>query len=253
VRASSAGARGVKARSRDIVDRAANAVQVAAMQEHYNRIAAGDVGRIAALSDGVFAVAATLIVLDIHTPERGDIHSEAELLSALAGLAPRWLTWLLSVMTLGIFWVGQQTQLNQLRRADRDFTWLSYLFLAMISALPFSTRLLADFFEFRTALIAYWLNILLCGAVIYATWANAVCNKLVRDDLPPGTDGAIRKRIVIAQLLYAFGALLGMAHTLAGVVFIIAVQLNYAIAPMWQWRRRRGLASAAAGGENGRD
>jgi uncharacterized membrane protein len=253
VRASSAGARGVKARSRDIVDRAANAVQVAAMQEHYNRIAAGDVGRIAALSDGVFAVAATLIVLDIHTPERGDIHSEAELLSALAGLAPRWLTWLLSVMTLGIFWVGQQTQLNQLRRADRDFTWLSYLFLAMISALPFSTRLLADFFEFRTALIAYWLNILLCGAVIYATWANAVCNKLVRDDLPPGTGGAIRKRIVIAQLLYAFGALLGMAHTLAGVVFIIAVQLNYAIAPMWQWRRRRGLASAAAGGENGRD
>jgi hypothetical protein len=54
-------------------------------------------------------------------------------------------------------------------------------------------------------------------------------------------------------LLYAFGALLGMAHTLAGVVFIIGVQLNYAIAPVWQWRRRRGLVSAAAGGENGGD
>src|SRR5437763_14776629 len=97
--------------------------------ETYNRIAAGDVGRVAGLSDGIFAVAATLLVLEIHTPESADIHSEAQLLAALGALAPRWLTWLLSLMTLGIFWVGQQTQLNQLKRADRDLSWLYFLFL----------------------------------------------------------------------------------------------------------------------------
>ena len=190
----------------------------------------------------MFAVAATLLVLEIHTPDRADIHTEAELLSALAALAPRGLTWLLSMLTLGIFCVGQQTRLNNLARADRDFTWASYLFLAVITALPFSTRLLAEFFAFRTALIVYWVNILVCGVVIYATWAIAVGAKLVRDDLSLETDRAIRSRIVVAQSLYALGAALGLVHTLAGVAFIIAVQLNYAVAPAW----RRGRVSAGS-------
>jgi len=215
------------------------------MSVTYNRIAAGDVGRIAALSDGVFAVAVTLLVLDIHAPEAGGIHSERALLAALCALAPRWLTWALSVMTLGIFWVGQQTQLNQLERADRDFTWLSYLFLAAIAALPFSTRVLADFFEFRAAIALYWANILFCGVTIYATWALAVGKGLTKADMAPGTDEAIRRRIVVAQSLYLVGGLAGLVHTLIGVAFIIAVQLNYALAPARAWR------SAAASGEPG--
>jgi uncharacterized membrane protein len=250
VRASSNGARGIKAALRDIVDAGAAARQSAAMQEHYNRIAAGDVGRIAALSDGVFAFAATVLVLDIRIPERADVHSEAELLAALATQAPRLLSWLLSLLTLGIFWVGQQTQLNNLKRADRDFTWLSLLYLAVVTALPFSTRLLADFFQFRTAFLIYWANILLCGLTIYATWSNAVCNELLRDDVSPEAVRAIRSRIVVAQSLYGLGALIGLAHTLPGVVFIIAVQLNYAVAPLWQLQRWRGLARQR--GEPGR-
>ena len=51
--------------------------------------AGGEVGRIAALSDGIFAIAATMLVLDFHTPEPADIHSEAELLRALAASAPK--------------------------------------------------------------------------------------------------------------------------------------------------------------------
>jgi uncharacterized membrane protein len=209
------------------------------MDDAYNKIAAGDVGRIAAISDGVFAVAVTLLVLDIHPPEVAGVHTERELLAALAALAPRWMTWVLSVLALGIFWVGQQTQLNQLERADRDFTWASYLFLASITALPFSTRVLADFFEFRTAIVVYWANILLCGATIYLTWALAVGRKLLRSDCTAETDRAIRRRIIIAQSLYFVGCLIGLVHTLFGVAFIVAVQLNYAVAPLRAWRGRR--------------
>ncbi len=118
------------------------------MRTHYNTLAGGEVGRIAALSDGLFAIAATILVLDFHTPEPADIHSEAELLHALAASAPRLLPWLLSLITLGIFWLGQQTQLNQLERSNRDLTWLHFLFLAVVTVLPFSTRLLADFLTY---------------------------------------------------------------------------------------------------------
>jgi len=204
------------------------------MTTSYNRIAAGDVGRIAALSDGIFAFAATVLVIEIHTPDIASIHTEADLLAALAADAPQLLTWLLSLMTLGIFWVGQQTQLNQLARADRDLSWLHFVFLAVITVLPFSTRLLAEFFQFRTAFVIYWANILLAGVALYAGWSYASRNDLVRDPSPEVTK-AILRRVVIAQGLYAIGLIAGLFHVEAGIALIILVQLNYAVAPKLPW------------------
>ena len=201
------------------------------MPMHYNRIAGGDVGRIEALSDGVFAFAATVLVLDFHSPDPAGIHTEAELLGALAASAPRLLPWLLTLLTLGIFWLGQQTKLSRLARSDRDLTWLHFLFLAFVTALPFSTRLLADFFTYRAAFLIYWANILMLGVGVYATWAYAERADLVREDAHAEVSQAIRRRIVIAQSLYAAGALVGMISVPLGTVLIILIQLNYAIAP----------------------
>ncbi|HZZ60794.1 MAG TPA: TMEM175 family protein [Roseiarcus sp.] len=201
------------------------------MHMHYNRIAGGDVGRIEALSDGVFAFAATVLVLDFRSPDPAGIHSEAELLSALAASAPRLLPWLLSLLTLGIFWLGQQTQLSQLARSNRDLTWLHFLLLAFVTALPLSTRLLADFFTYRAAFLIYWVNILMLGVGVYATWAYAERADLLREDAHAEVSRAIRRRIVVAQSLYAAGAFVGMISVPFGTVLIILIQLNYAIAP----------------------
>jgi uncharacterized membrane protein len=201
------------------------------MQTHYNTLAGGEVGRIAALSDGLFAIAATILVLDFHTPEPTDIHSEAELLHALAASAPRLLPWLLSLLTLGIFWLGQQTQLNQLERSNRDLTWLHFIFLAIVTVLPFSARLLADFIEYRTAFVVYWLNIVLLGASLYATWVCAERANLMRDEARGDISRAVKRRIVSAQSLYAIGALVGVINVTLGITVIMLIQLNYAIGP----------------------
>jgi uncharacterized membrane protein len=103
------------------------------MQIHYNRIAGQSLERVAALSDGVFAVALTLLVLDLHAPVATAIHSEGELWQALIALAPKVLIYLMSFMTLGIFWVGQQAQLQNVTRSNRDYTWLHLGFLFGIS------------------------------------------------------------------------------------------------------------------------
>jgi uncharacterized membrane protein len=201
------------------------------MQTHYNILAGGEVGRIAALSDGLFAIAATILVLDFHTPEPADIHSETELLRALMSTAPRLLPWLLSLLTLGIFWLGQQTQLNQLERSNRDLTWLHFLFLTIVTVLPFSTRLLGDFLTYRTAFLLYWANILLLGVCLYATWSYAEGAKLIREDARGNISGAVKRRIVVAQSLYAVGALAGLFSVTLGITLILLVQLNYAIGP----------------------
>ena len=82
--------------------------------------------RLAALSDGIFAVAMTLLVLDLRAPAAEAIHSEHELWRTL--VAPRLVMYLMSFMTLGIFWLGQYTQLNHLQRSSRSLTWIHLAF-----------------------------------------------------------------------------------------------------------------------------
>lgn len=137
----------------------------------------------------------------------------------------------MSFMTLGIFWVGQQTQLNHLVRFDRSLSWIHIAFLFVVSITPFSTAFLAEFTAYRLALLTYWVNILLLGLALYFSWVCAVGGGLVKEDTPPHFSAAIKRRIVIAQALYAFGALLCVFNTYWSIAFIVMVQLHYAIAP----------------------
>jgi uncharacterized membrane protein len=200
------------------------------MRSAYNRIAGQNRERLAALSDGVFAVAMTLLVLDLHAPAAEAIHSERELVTAMVGLLPRLATYLMSFLTLGIFWLGQQVQLDRLARSERDLAWIHLAFLFAVTLVPFSTALLAEHIVSRVALITYWGNILLLGLLLYWTWSCAVKARLVKDDTRPEIISAICRRILIAQALYAFGAALCVFSTYWSIAFIALVQLNYALA-----------------------
>jgi uncharacterized membrane protein len=121
------------------------------MRTYYNSIAGQSLERLTALIDGIFAVAMTLLVLDLRVPASGAIHieqplwvsgtiqSEQALWEILVNLSPRLLTYFMSFLTLGIFWVGQQTQLNHFARSDRHLTWIHLAFLLAVSLTPFST------------------------------------------------------------------------------------------------------------------
>ena len=209
------------------------------MSASYNRIAGQSVERLAALSDGVFAVAMTLLVLDLRAPAVEAVRSEHDLWLALGAIAPRLLMCAMTFLTLGIFWVGQQTQLNHLTRSARSLSWMHLLFLFAVCMTPFSTMLLAGFIAYRIALLVYWVNLLLLGGTLYFTWVCAEGLGLVRPDISPAVAAAIKRRIVIGQSLYAFGALLCLISTYASIGFIVLVQLNYAIAPRLPGRGRQ--------------
>lgn len=209
------------------------------MSTSYNQIAGRSVERLAALSDGVFAVAMTLLVLDLRGPALAVVHSEQDLWRALTALGPRLVMYVMSFLTLGIFWIGQQTQLNHLAHSDRGLSWIHIVFLFAVSMTPFSTSLLAELNGYWIALLAYWANIFLLGAALYASWICAMSTGLVKDDLPAGVPAAIKRRILIAQSWYAFGALLCVFDAHWSIAFIVAVQLYYAIAPRVPWRRKR--------------
>jgi uncharacterized membrane protein len=205
------------------------------MHSLYNRVVGQSVERIAALSDGIFAVAMTLLVLDLRVPATEAIHSEHDLRRALIILSPRLLIFLMSIMTNGIFWVGQQTQLNYFARSDRNLAWIHIAFLCAVCLTPFSTSLLAEFIHYRTSLLVYWSNILLLGLTLYWSWSYATRAHLLVDDLPPEIHPAVIRRIVVAQSLYAAGAAFCFINTYWSIAAIVLVQVNYAIAPRFCW------------------
>ena len=202
----------------------------------YNRIQGRNLDRLAALSDGIFAVAMTLLVLDLHIPSAAQMHGERELLAALAAMGPQWITYGMSFLTLGIFWAGQQTQLNHMAEGTRDLTWIHLGFLFAVTIMPLTTRLLTEFITYRSALGIYWLNIFVLGAMLFWSWSYATRAGLVKADTPEEVRGSICRRILIAQSLYAGGALLCFIHTWVSIAAIVLVQLNYALAPRL-WRR----------------
>jgi uncharacterized membrane protein len=204
----------------------------------YNQISARGLDRISALSDGLFAIAMTLLVLDVRVPLLAGIHTDEGLWNAILGLAPQIVTYLLSFLTLGIFWGAQQTQLNHFDRADRNLTWIHLAYLAAVASMPFSTSLLADYFELRLPVVVYWLNLLALGVFLYASWSYAERAGLVKADTPPEVGPAARRRIVAYQALYALGAALCVIDTRWSIGFIVLTQLNSAIAPRVGWLNR---------------
>src|ERR1700738_2952982 len=97
-------------------------------------------GRLEAFSDGVFAVAATLLVFDLHVP---DVTSG--LGTALLAQWPSYLTYVTSFGTIGIIWVNHHSLFARVRRVDRPLLFLNLLLLMTVSVIPFPTALLGRY------------------------------------------------------------------------------------------------------------
>ena len=205
----------------------------------YNQVA-GDrsLDRIGALSDGLSAIAMTIIVLEIRVPAV-EPHTDDALLGAIGQLGPRFVTYFLSFLTLGIFWNAQHAQLNYVARADRNLAWLQLVYLSFVALMPFSTSLLAEFLDLRVAFLVYWLNLYLLGVGLYVVWWYAIRANLLTPGAGPGVRQAFRRRIVVYQAAYAVGAVVALLiGTTPAIVFVLLTQLNSAIAPRLPWVSR---------------
>ena len=101
-----------------------------------------------------------------------------------------------------------------------------FAFLAAVALMPFSTALLAAFIAFRLALVAYWLNLLLLGVLLFASLSYAARAGLLRADVTSEVLQAHRRRIVTYQSLYAACALLSVVSTYLSIALIILLQIN---------------------------
>jgi len=213
------------------------------MPTSYHRFAGGSLDRLAALSDGVFAVAMTLLVLDLKAPSvpkraqqplwsGGGSSSEHALSHGLLhNVAPRLLPYLMSFLTLGIFWVGQQTQLQSFTRSNRALTWIHLTFLLAVTLLPFSTGLLAQDITYRLSVAVYWLNLVALGVVLFAGLRYAEHAGVMSEETTEEMRSAMARRIVVYQSLYALAAMTCLVNAYLAIGLLFALQVNAVIAP----------------------
>src|SRR5215471_1130929 len=181
--------------------------------------------RLEALSDGVFAVAITLLVLNLQVPQ---LTSGSELVSRLGALWPKLLSYALSFVIVGIYWVAHHNTFHYITRSDRNLLWLNILLLMCIVFIPFPTALLGQYPEQRVSIIIYAGTLVITGLVLQMLWwyATSGC-RLVDREIDPRLVQRATRRNLMAPLLYLLAISISVFSIPASLVLFLLVPVYY--------------------------
>lgn len=195
-------------------------------QTSENRPVAGlSTTRLEAFSDGVFAVAITLLVLNLQVPQ---LASTSELVSRLGELWPKLLSYALSFVIVGIYWVAHHNTFHYIQRSDRNLLWLNILLLMCIVFLPFPTALLGQYPEQRVSVIVYASTLVITGLVLQTLWWYATSGyRLVDREIDPRLVQRATRRNLTAPLIYLLAIGISVVSVPASLVLFLLVPVYY--------------------------
>ena len=181
-----------------------------------------DTVRTEALSDGVFAIAATLLVLNLEVPSVPRDLADRELSRAIAALAPSAVSYVLSFLVILAFWMAHRAIFRHVVHVDRPLSWLNGLFLMVVAFLPFSTGLFDRYPDETLAIAVYAGSLALARLMLTAVWWYASARRgLLSDKVPSEHARFHRLRGLVVSLVFALS--IGVAYfnvTAAAVVWV---------------------------------
>ena len=125
--------------------------------------------RLEALGDGIFAIAMTIMVLELKFPEV-EMDTWSDFIHAVASVKYNFLCYIISFIVLGIMWFGHRVMFEFIGRSNRYFIYLGVLFYMVVCLVPFSTRILAEHPLKWFAILIYALNLSICNITLYTQW-----------------------------------------------------------------------------------
>jgi uncharacterized membrane protein len=160
-----------------------------------NTLRAGEkvLGRLLSFSDGIFAFAITLLILNLVLPAST---TKSDLPQALLQLWPHFMAFLISFLVIGLYWIIHVRQLRVICKYNTGLLWFNLVFLLFIVLIPFSTGVLSDYFG-TASVVLYAANLACAGYMATGLWIYAVRSKLVDTHLGP----AQVKRGIIMNLV----------------------------------------------------
>jgi uncharacterized membrane protein len=187
--------------------------------------------RLETFADGVFAIAATLLILNVDAQVR---NGTPDLGHRLLEIWPSYIAYAVSFVTIGIIWSNHHTVMGQLDKVNRTFLMLNVFLLLCVAFLPFPTRLVAENLrnrsELEPAALAYGATMVAMSICYLSLWLYAITGRrLLREDSDPRTVSGITKSYLPGAPTYLAATLVALVSPLASVAFFGAIALFYVI------------------------
>ena len=188
-----------------------------------------ELGRLDALSDGVFAIALTLLVLDLKLPTRTGASDDLSFEEALVRQIPHILSWILSFAILARLWIVQHALLVGGGQRSRAFMGWNFVFLGAVSVVPFTASLIAERHDHALSVIVFSLVLSLGGIALDRMWSVERAFFAERAE----TDAAVsspRPSVILILLVAMLASIVAIVYPSAGPFVWIAFPLSAPIA-----------------------
>jgi uncharacterized membrane protein len=163
--------------------------------------------RLEAFSDGVFAIAITLLILNVKVPDKHDLNNQ-QLNAILMAAAPKLLSFGFSFAVIGVFWVAHHRIFSFAKVVDTPLLWLNILYLMFVAVIPFPASILADNFFLTTTILLYTGTLFIIAMLNFSILAYIIRNDTVKHEAL--TDGVYRSAIktaIIGPVCYVLAAI----------------------------------------------
>lgn len=185
--------------------------------------------RIETLADGVFAIVMTLLVFGIVVPAQEQVN-ELGLTGALLTLVPNLISYFISFVILGVFWVGHHNQFFYIKRSDRTLLWINIAFLMFVALVPFSAGLLSRYGSEQISVIIYDINLILCGLTLYWHWLYGTRdNHLTHIPVDPAIRRLVVRRILLPPAFYFLSIVLSFISPEISIALDILIPVLYVL------------------------
>jgi uncharacterized membrane protein len=152
--------------------------------------------RIEGLTDGIFAIVMTLLVLELKVPELERHATNQEIIGKLSGLGPVLFSFFLTFALAGLFWFLHHSSMQFIRHMTRPLILLNLIFLLFVSLLPFSAAVLGRFLHAPIALEIYYGHQLVLGLLLLLQWEVVRRADLIVDTMTPADRVGISARLL---------------------------------------------------------
>lgn len=154
-------------------------------------------------SDAVFAIAITLLAIDIRVPQLAEELIAVQLHNEIIGLAPRFISFILTFFIVGSYWISYHRTMHQMKRYDRGSISLNLLFLMFIVLLPFPNDLIGKYPTQQVAVIVYALLTSATGLSLWLLWLHASRrHRLIDEALPSVFINRLTIRLLISPSIF---------------------------------------------------
>lgn len=195
--------------------------------------------RIETLSDGVFAIVMTLLVLELEVPNIPEGADHLAFLEEFLKLWPTFFNYFLSFIILGVYWIGHHKQFHYIQVSDRILLWLNIFFLMFVALIPFSTSLLGTYPDRYAPIFVYTLNMIIVALLLYAKWDYATDNHhLVNDNLSPAVIHRGKRKILTGIFIYLVTSVVAAYYSATASLFLLILVPILYILPGRNWWKK---------------